>query len=124
MKGARGEAWVKEYPCEVLLTGKKISAILSDQVMRLDWRARKAKFSEKADDSVLRDILAMLFSSTEDSIHSPLSWPTSVHFQIPFPTGISEEPQAGIVFYDRDVPLPLDKEAGILAVPISKLWEI
>lgn len=32
--------------------------------------------------------------------------------------------QAGIVFYDGEATLPLDKGAGILAVPISKLWEL
>lgn len=32
--------------------------------------------------------------------------------------------QAGIVFYDGEATLPLYKEAGILAVPISKLWEL
>jgi len=32
--------------------------------------------------------------------------------------------QAGIVFYDGEATLPLDKEAGILAVPISKLWKL
>ncbi len=32
--------------------------------------------------------------------------------------------QAGIVFYDGEATLPLDREAGILAVPLSKLWEL
>lgn len=32
--------------------------------------------------------------------------------------------QAGIVFYDGEATLPLHKEAGILAVPISRLWEL
>lgn len=32
--------------------------------------------------------------------------------------------QAGIVFYDGEAILPLHKEMGILAVPISKLWEL
>jgi hypothetical protein len=32
--------------------------------------------------------------------------------------------QAGIVFYDGEAMLPLVREAGILAVPISKLWEL
>lgn len=32
--------------------------------------------------------------------------------------------QAGIVFYDGEATLPLVREAGILAVPISKLWEL
>jgi predicted AAA+ superfamily ATPase len=32
--------------------------------------------------------------------------------------------QAGIVFYDGKATLPLHKEPKILAVPISKLWEL
>jgi len=32
--------------------------------------------------------------------------------------------QAGIVFYDGEATLPLHKDAGILAVPVSKLWEL
>lgn len=32
--------------------------------------------------------------------------------------------QAGIVFYDGEAILPLHKEASILAVPVSKLWEL
>lgn len=32
--------------------------------------------------------------------------------------------QAGIVLYDGEATLPLHKQAGILAVPISKLWEL
>lgn len=32
--------------------------------------------------------------------------------------------QAGIVFYDGEAILPLHKEANILAVPVSKLWEL
>ncbi len=32
--------------------------------------------------------------------------------------------QGGIVFYDGEAILPLYREAGILAVPISKLWEL
>lgn len=32
--------------------------------------------------------------------------------------------QAGIVFYDGEATLPLHKDTGILAVPISKLWEL
>lgn len=32
--------------------------------------------------------------------------------------------QGGIVFYDGESILPLYQEAGILAVPISKLWKL
>lgn len=32
--------------------------------------------------------------------------------------------QGGIVFYDGEAILPLYKEAGILAVPLAKLWEL
>ena len=32
--------------------------------------------------------------------------------------------QGGIVFYDGRATLPIRKEAGLCAVPISKLWEL
>jgi len=32
--------------------------------------------------------------------------------------------QGGIVLYDGEAILPLYKDAGILAVPLSKLWEL
>ena len=33
---------IKGYPFEVLISGKKESAVLSDQIKSLDWRERKA----------------------------------------------------------------------------------
>ena len=32
--------------------------------------------------------------------------------------------QQGIVFYDGQATLPLNKDPAILAVPIAKLWEL
>ena len=32
--------------------------------------------------------------------------------------------QGGIIFYDGSSTLPLDRELKLLAVPISKLWEL
>lgn len=52
---------IKGYPFEVHVTGKKIEgAILSDRIKSLDWKARKAKFIEKAGDSIVQDVLAKL----------------------------------------------------------------
>ena len=43
----------KDYPFEVLIEGKKISGVaLADHLKSLDWRARKAKFIEKANPKV------------------------------------------------------------------------
>ena len=53
---------VKGYPFEVRVVGKKIGgAILSDQIKSLDWKARNVKFIERADNSILQDVLAKLF---------------------------------------------------------------
>lgn len=52
---------IKGYPFEVNVSGKKISgAILSDQVKSLDWKARKAKFIEKVNPSVLREVISKI----------------------------------------------------------------
>lgn len=52
---------IKGYPFEVQLSGVKVNgAILSDQVKCLDWKARKAKFIEAADETILQDVLAKL----------------------------------------------------------------
>jgi len=32
--------------------------------------------------------------------------------------------QGGVVFYDGDAILPLDRKVNLYAVPISKLWEL
>ena len=52
---------VKGYPFEVIVTGRKIKGvILSDQVKSLDWKARKASFTEKAADSSISETQAKL----------------------------------------------------------------
>jgi len=55
---------VKGYPFEVTLSanGKIKGVILSDQIKNLDWRAREAKFAEKASPSVLSETLRKLRS--------------------------------------------------------------
>jgi len=35
---------IKGYPFEVQIAGETLSAVLSDQVKSLDWRARKAQY--------------------------------------------------------------------------------
>ncbi len=45
---------IKGYPFEVVVSGKKINgAVLADHLKNLDWKARKAKFIEKASDDVV-----------------------------------------------------------------------
>jgi mRNA interferase MazF len=45
---------IKGYPFEVVVSGKKITgAVLADHLKNLDWKVRKAKFIEKASDSVV-----------------------------------------------------------------------
>jgi mRNA interferase MazF len=52
---------VKGYPFEVLIFGKKITgAVLSDHLKNLDWKARKAKFIEKATTAVMRECTAKI----------------------------------------------------------------
>ena len=47
---------IKGYPFEVLSNGKKVKgAILSDHLRSLDWKARKAKFIEKAKPEILKE---------------------------------------------------------------------
>lgn len=51
----------KGYPFEVELTGAAIQGIiLSDQVKSLDWRARAARFEEKADRETTEEVLAKI----------------------------------------------------------------
>jgi mRNA interferase MazF len=47
---------VKGYPFEVVLAGPKPSAVLSDQVKSLDWKARRAKRKGKASPAELSDV--------------------------------------------------------------------
>lgn len=52
---------IKGYPFEVPLTGGKIKGVvLSDQIKSLDWRARQAKFVEKAPAQAVNDVLRKL----------------------------------------------------------------
>lgn len=51
----------KGYPFEVVMHGQRIhGTILADQVKSLDWRARGARFEEKAPVSVIADVLAKI----------------------------------------------------------------
>lgn len=48
----------KGYPFEVRVEGKKVKgSILSDHLKNLDWKARKIKFIEKSDSSVIAECL-------------------------------------------------------------------
>jgi mRNA interferase MazF len=50
---------VKKYPFEVIVAGKKVQGVvLADQVKSLDWKVRKVKFIEKAENSVLQEVLS------------------------------------------------------------------
>ena len=46
----------KGYPFEVKVTGKVKGVILSDQVKSFDWRVRNAKFIEKANKKILKNV--------------------------------------------------------------------
>ena len=49
------------YPFEVVIDGKKINgAILSDHLKNLDWKAREIKFIEKANSSVLLEVISKI----------------------------------------------------------------
>jgi mRNA interferase MazF len=51
----------KGYPFEVPIRGKKIDGVvLSDHLENLDWKARKAKFIEKAQSSVMAECIEKL----------------------------------------------------------------
>ncbi len=47
---------LKGYPFEVVIAGKKPSAILADQVKSLDWTKRKATFKGKVSPSELAEV--------------------------------------------------------------------
>ena len=47
---------VKGYPFEVILAGRKPSAVLADQVKSFDWKARQAKRKGKASAAELSDV--------------------------------------------------------------------
>ena len=59
---ARGQAWV------VSLTGTGLNAqgvVLCNQARMLDWKVRKASFSESAPDYVTQEVLARLIALLE-----------------------------------------------------------
>lgn len=47
---------IKGYPFEVIVTQQPPSAVLSDQIKSLDWRARQASFKGKVAASVLAEV--------------------------------------------------------------------
>jgi mRNA interferase MazF len=51
---------IKGYPFEVALDSQSGSAVLSDQVKNLDWRARRATRKGKVSDTELRRVRAKL----------------------------------------------------------------
>ncbi len=51
---------VKGYPFEVVVTQDPPSAILSDQIKSLDWRARKAARKGRVPDAVLDEVRAKI----------------------------------------------------------------
>lgn len=51
---------VKGYPFEVVIGDSAESAVLSDQVKSLDWRARKATFKGRAPKTVLQEVQGKL----------------------------------------------------------------
>lgn len=53
---------IKHYPFEAALAanGKIKGVVLSDQIKSLDWRARQARFAEKASAQTVADVLRKL----------------------------------------------------------------
>lgn len=51
---------IKGYPFEVLVSGNPPSAILSDQLKSLDWRARRAKRKASVDPQILDEVRGKL----------------------------------------------------------------
>lgn len=51
---------IKGYPFEVVLASQPGSAVLSDQVKNLDWRARRAVWKGKVTDVELRQVRGKL----------------------------------------------------------------
>jgi mRNA interferase MazF len=59
---------IKGYPFEVVITGKKINgAVLSDHLKNLDWKAREIKFIEKANTSVISEVISKISALILDS---------------------------------------------------------
>lgn len=54
---------IKNYPFEVTIKSRKIAGVvLADHIKNLDWKARKAKFIEKAESSAVNECLAKLLT--------------------------------------------------------------
>jgi mRNA interferase MazF len=53
---------IKGYPFEVTMAGKRLSAVLADQVKRLDWVERQAKYKGKASASELASVRARIIA--------------------------------------------------------------
>lgn len=53
---------IKNYPFEVVLAGSPASAVLSDHVKSLDWRARGARWKSKVSAEELEDVRAKVRS--------------------------------------------------------------
>lgn len=51
---------IKGYPFEVVVSNDPPSAILSDQIKNLDWRARKASYKGKVPATVLAETQAKI----------------------------------------------------------------
>jgi mRNA interferase MazF len=51
---------IKGYPFEILLASQSGSAVLSDQVKNLDWRARRVTRKDKVTDLELRQVRGKL----------------------------------------------------------------
>jgi mRNA interferase MazF len=51
---------IKGYPFEVVVSRQPASAVLADQVKRLDWKARRAKRKDVAPPQVLAETRAKL----------------------------------------------------------------
>ena len=51
---------VKGYPFEVQIPGDRSGAALADQVKRLDWVARKARYKGKVSSAELNDVRAKI----------------------------------------------------------------
>ena len=47
---------IKDYPFEVVIGGKKPSAVLADQVKSLDWVVRRAAFKGKVSAAELAEV--------------------------------------------------------------------
>lgn len=51
---------IKGYPFEVIVSEDPPSAVLSDQIKSLDWRARRAKLKGKVSPAVVAEVRSLL----------------------------------------------------------------